>query len=600
MTSSATFARDALPDAPARAATDKADVRRTRWERADWRNIAMLAAVWIAAIFIVDPRGEFPLVDDWAWAASVRALVDEGTLRLSDWAAGNLITHTLWGALFAWPFGASFLTLRAAMLVMGFIGIVALYGWLRLIPLKPSTALLGAASLMANPIYFALSYTFMTDVTYAALQTVSMWLISFGLVGGAGSVAAWGWAIGLAALLARQTGMAIPLGHAGAHVGRYGLTWRTLALAILPVLVFYAVQKGYIGWLDATGRLPLQYGLQSDSILTRLRGPIGKTVLEAVLLLGCAFFYLGFFSLPVSLVVWADELGRLKRRRERIRLIAAFLIFSTAASIAIITIERPMPIWWDTITEWGIGNDAIGPWATWPYRYAFTWLSALGGALGTVLLAMRVWTVFTDRSDSAVTAMKLFAGLTMAVLLAPVLFIIDRFDRYFIPMVPCLIVVLFASPGIGERLARVAWPARATAWVLIAATGLFSVLATHDFLSTKRAQAAALERLVAQGVPRDRINAGWSFNGWHLHGKVGQPNRLSTWHNEPEYLILVDRMPGYRVVDQVPVTRRLPWATHASPILILRQIPDYPRVYGPIRPEDWYREWEDFFRERRN
>lgn len=595
MAFTASLGRDGMTSAPAEQTAGRA----ARWLPADWLNVALLAAVWIAAVFIVDPRGEFPLVDDWAWAASVRALVNEGTLRFSDWAAGNLVTHTLWGALFAWPLGASYLTLRIATLTMGFIGIVALYGWLRLIPVRPSIALLGAACLMANPIYFALSYSFMTDVTYAALQTLSMWLISQGLVAGAGSLAAWGWAVGLAALLARQTGMAIPLGHAGARLVRGGLNWRTLALAILPVLVFFAVQKGYVAGLAAFDRLPQQYGLQSDSIITRLQGPVGKTVLEAVLLLGCAFFYLGFFSLPVSLVVWADELARFRLVRSRVIAIATFLTFSTVASVAIIVFERPMPIWWDTITEWGIGNDAVGPWATWPYRYAFTWFSALGGTLGTSLVAMRLWSVFTDRSDSGVTALKLFAGLTFAVLLAPILFIADRFDRYFLPMVPCLIVVLLASPGIGERLARVARPVLAAAWVAVALTGAFSVLGTHDFLATKRAQATALERLTAQGVPRDRIDSGWSFNGWHLYGKVGHPNRLTTWFNEPEYRVQVDRVPGYSIVDQVPVTRRLPWATHAEPMLVLRQIPGYPRVYGPVRREDWQREWQDFVRERR-
>jgi hypothetical protein len=590
--------RDGTVEGPAHPTVSTPPIaKEARWRGADYANIALLALAWIAAIVVVDPRGEFPTVDDWAWAASVRNLVEGGTLKFSDWSAGNLITHVLWGSLSSWIFGTSFLSLRGAMLVMGFAGGVALYGWLRLLPVRPAMALLGAACLLFNPIYFFLSFTFMTDVTYAALQTLAMWLVSHGLVSGAGAPAAWGWGVAIAALLCRQTGMAIPLGYAGAHVQRHGWSFGSILLALAPIVAFYAIQQGYVGWLASTDRLPLQYGFQTDSILIRLRGPIGVTVREAILLLGCAFFYLGLFTLPVSLVVMADELSRLAPRLRR-RMLAAFAAFSIPVTIAIIIVVRPMPIWEDTITEWGLGRDAVGPWATPVYRYVATFLAALGGTIGTTLIGMRLWTFLTDRSDRTMTALKLFAAMTFAALLAPILFIIERFDRYFIPMIPCLIVLFLARSGLGARLGAVALPVRATAWLLVALSAAFSVVATHDHLATKRAHAAALDHIVAQGVPRDQIDAGWVFNGWHLHGKVGNPRFLSTWHNEPLYLVNIDFAPGYDVVAQFPVNRWLPWATKPEPVMLLRRRPDHPNVYGPRQPHEAWREWEEFVRAR--
>ena len=60
-----------------------------------------LTALWILTALLVNPLGDFPLNDDWAYAWSVRQLLERGEFLISDWAAANLLTQVMWGALFS-------------------------------------------------------------------------------------------------------------------------------------------------------------------------------------------------------------------------------------------------------------------------------------------------------------------------------------------------------------------------------------------------------------------------------------------------------------------------------------------------------------------
>ena len=149
--------------------------------KADWICALLLVFIWVLAALLVNPVGDFPLNDDWAYGFAVRSLVETGHLRLSGWTATNLIAQVPWGALFCLPFGFSFTALRLSTLVLGLIGVLATYGLLREARASAWLALFGSLVLAFSPIYFALSYTFMTDVPFTAVATASSWLLLRGL-----------------------------------------------------------------------------------------------------------------------------------------------------------------------------------------------------------------------------------------------------------------------------------------------------------------------------------------------------------------------------------------------------------------------------------
>jgi 4-amino-4-deoxy-L-arabinose transferase-like glycosyltransferase len=175
----------------------------------DLACIGLLALAWVVAAVAVQPLGDFPLNDDWAYGASVRALVEEGEFRLSDWTATNLFVQVFWGALFCLPFGFSFTALRISTIVLSLLGLVASYALLREARASKATALLGAATIGFSPVYFALSFTFMSDVPFAAVATASSWLLARGLRRDSCAAMLAGLTLAVAALLIRQIGLAL-------------------------------------------------------------------------------------------------------------------------------------------------------------------------------------------------------------------------------------------------------------------------------------------------------------------------------------------------------------------------------------------------------
>jgi hypothetical protein len=92
--------------------------------RKDFAALGLLTLVWLVIVFLVNPVGDFPLNDDWAYAKAVQSLL-RGDLQLTDWAPASQIAQIAWGALFCLPFGFSFTALRLSTLVLGWVGVLA-------------------------------------------------------------------------------------------------------------------------------------------------------------------------------------------------------------------------------------------------------------------------------------------------------------------------------------------------------------------------------------------------------------------------------------------------------------------------------------------
>ncbi len=144
------------------------------WLPADGYALLLILQVWVVALIVIDPVGDFPIADDWAYFSSVKALVEHGRLVYSDWAAANLVSQFAWGTIFALPFGLSYTVLRISTEVLALIAAGALYLTLRNFGCRPWVALAGALTLLFNPLAFVLSASFMSDVPYTAMQTVAI------------------------------------------------------------------------------------------------------------------------------------------------------------------------------------------------------------------------------------------------------------------------------------------------------------------------------------------------------------------------------------------------------------------------------------------
>ena len=74
--------------------------------------LIVVACLFIASVMFVGVSGDFPLNDDWAYAAAVRSLVWAHNWRAPDFATPNLLTQSLWAAPFCALSNCSFEGLR--------------------------------------------------------------------------------------------------------------------------------------------------------------------------------------------------------------------------------------------------------------------------------------------------------------------------------------------------------------------------------------------------------------------------------------------------------------------------------------------------------
>ena len=117
---------------------------------------------------------DVPVIDDWTYAWSVEQLLYHGRFAMLDWSAVFPVGPAIWGAAWSLVFGFSFATLRLSTLVLALVGCGALYLILRELDASPRVALLGALSVAANPVFFLLSSSFMTDVPFVALTLLAL------------------------------------------------------------------------------------------------------------------------------------------------------------------------------------------------------------------------------------------------------------------------------------------------------------------------------------------------------------------------------------------------------------------------------------------
>jgi 4-amino-4-deoxy-L-arabinose transferase-like glycosyltransferase len=537
--------------------------------------LLFIALCWITAAILVDPSGEFPSNDDWAYFASVRALVEQGKISFSDWTSPNLISQVFWGALFALAFGVHYTVLRLSTFVAALLASFALFYLIRGTGRPLSLALLAALLLLFNPIFFLHSFTFMTDVPFVAAQTGAMLFLLAGLRSDSARLMGAGWLFALVSLLCRQTGFAIPLAYLAAFLVKNG--FRRITTAVLPLIFFVVVQWSYQYWLNSSGKMPAYYGKQAEIAFIAFTGSATSLVASFSEVVVSLFLYLGLFLLPVSFPALVTLSKALPRN------VAAIITVGIAAVTivtACVTLEshKLLPTRGNTWNTGGFGPDASGLSAPDLFWQVVTVLSVFGGAvLFFACAALSVSTALRERGSDTWGFVFGFVGASV---LAGVLGLVAiRFDRYLLPLIPWLsLSLVFAVPVDRNLMPR--WSVL-VGGILLSAMAWYSIVNLHNYFAEKRVRVAAIEYLTARGVARDSIDAGWVFNGDLFYGRYGQPGLLPPlsaggawshdWYRTRNYIVGTSPEPGYTVLHRFPVPRWQVWGSRGQDVLILGQ-----------------------------
>jgi hypothetical protein len=533
-------------------------------------GLLLLVGFFVLLVILINPLRDFPMGDDWEYARTVQRLLTTGQFYRSPVVQATALFPAVWGALFSSVLGFSFTTLRLSTLPLAAGTLVVFYMILGELDIEPARRLLGTLTLMVAPLFVFNALSFMTDVPFLFWLMLGLWcsLRAFRLGRlawlGAGSVCA------ALAFLTRQLGLALPAAVALAVlVYRPRSDWprwlaATIAVPLAATVIFYTWQAlaGQTTWADATitNQGTFQFIFNID-----LPAAVARRIVVMLVTLNLYMAPLWLAFLPR----WRMAGPALSRLSGRLRAGAAVLAIFFFGSI---TYFGARGAWWPyyqgSLTSAGLWpalafyafpNDRRPPFLPAQFWIVMTYIGTALAVAVTLNLLVRFVTALRA-PDGPLRRIKLIGpsrGLIylaflaqLALLLVYPLFV----ERYFLPFLPLTIILLLEA----TRRLR---PSPALAAVGLLAVGVFSVGLMWDYFDWHAVRWANSQALVAQGVPLEKLDAGYEWAGWHLSDEAYayiQAQHVPVTANpvqyviDPEYMVTFTAQPGYQVAQEWP------------------------------------------------
>jgi Dolichyl-phosphate-mannose-protein mannosyltransferase len=523
----------------------------------EWAAWLAIVAVFVAGWLMVGPRSNVPVIDDWVYAWSVEHLLDTGRLQVLEISAFYPITQILWGALFARVAGFSFVVLRGSTVVLAVFGCWAVYLTLRELDCRRSTALLGALALAFDPVYFALSFSFMTEVPFVSFSTMALyWYVR--AIRRHEPLAVWaGCLCAMAAFLTRPIGIVLPLALLPALVG--GRDWRATARrSVAPLVITLSVMAALQVEMPRALGLLSWAAIREDYLRWWFTVPITDYLRWNVDVL----FVLAFPFAPLLLAYAV-------RWRHAAETAIAAIILAIVCRVALGHVVMPLP---DGQT-WSLRDIAArsmldGSVASSSWSLRATPLVALLGLLtvgALLMIGVRRCLHGTGRRERVVFAL---AGLQIVCINALWLYN----DRYYVVFAP-LLAIVGAQALDRDRLGQGVAAGLLIVWASIAISG------TRDMLAFNETCARLAAELEASGIPAWDIDAGYSLDGWRLYA---HPERLPpganrqfdvpfvTSNRPTHYSITNSPLPQSEVLRVVPL-EHVSWQATRVVYVVLRR-----------------------------
>jgi 4-amino-4-deoxy-L-arabinose transferase-like glycosyltransferase len=458
--------------------------------------------LWIVACgavlaLVVHPFQNLPFIDDWTYAWSVDRLLTHGELRILEWSTSANLAQVLWGALFCLPFGFSFSALRVSTSVLAVGGLCSFYLLLRELDVGRREALLGAATLGLNPIFFMLSFTFMTDVPFLAVMTACAAAMVRGIRRESSAWLIVAIILGSIAFAVRNVGIAIPAAVAATLILDRRNRGRRQAL-VFATVVPLSFLAAVLWWTSGHTERTADIADLRDAPATRLHNlrymlPLLPTALVTEFTAVTSVVGAALLPLSVACTAW-------KRLPQTVLLGCIAAGFFAAARLMGVPSQIPLSndsIW--SLTELGLTAPMVPDFQAPPLPW---WWPSI-----SVAVAVGSFAIFLA---PLCARPRLRSGETFLLcLLVAHLALIAVFwlahDRYLLVLLPPAIALLLCrTDGIRPTV-----PA-----LLLALFALVSLVGLHDHLSYNRALWHGVDVLRRAGARDSEIDGGYVVSGW--------------------------------------------------------------------------------------
>ena len=476
-----------------------------------WAYPLFGCAAVLICILLSNPFNEMGFNDDWSYGHVAMKLAQTGRMQYNGWGSPILLFQSLWAVPWIRAFGFSFQLLQIAMIPISLGFVLLVYATGRRVGLSPQLSAFAAVTTGTSPLFIPSAASWMTEspgcffimlCIYAAVRGIQaaesrtavrwLWVLALaGVIGGANRQIVWVAPIVLIPYLvwARRADAAFRV----PAIAAYGFC----AIAILAVLHFLSQPYG-----------PLQLShKQLESVLIHNSGDAARLMLRLVYV--CVF---------ASIPAYCCFLPLIRRRKLAwsVLVLAALAVFTIGAMI-FATLRAPYGN--SILTESGIASEGqeflLAKTEVIPF-----WLRVILSMLGNACLlssAWWVWKRWKSQPPEHAAVLSLFGVFSLGYfgLILPGALIGFAFDRYMLPILPLLLLALLMPFARHQR--RIP----AAAWSCLLMFAFYGIAITHDYFAGMRARGAMAHRLERTGIARDRISAGFEYDGWTMLQRSG-------------------------------------------------------------------------------
>jgi hypothetical protein len=534
-------------------------------------QITILTLLWISMILFVNPAGEFPINDDWAYTHNVQSLIIDGKFEFSNWPAMTLISQTLIGAGISKVFGFSHEVLRSTTIILAWLTCIVSYLLVDKVVRQKNLAFLFAFFLMVHPFFFTMANSFMTEVYFMLFSLTSMYFMVDQLKTTTRSNYMLMVVFMLLAIMVRQTALILPMAYFIIQLF-YRPSWKKALLGFIPVFIGISALQLYASW-----RSGLPQGLGNLSSISSLIDSVKNMHWVSFhAKITWIFFYVGLTTIPIMIIA----LSKLRERRLSWKLIGvlpilAFIIYSFLVNWNHIPVGN-------VLNEEGLGprllkdnwlgtnTSEIINGSLWTFLKNLSIVSICVNALflyrnfPSLAKLRELRTSATDRQLFSIFIGIVLSGLVVFLILNPVFF-----DRYTLTI---SVMLALLGTSLIKTLPKVN---KISALVVMSLFAVIISVSLKDYFSWQRARWKLISKATAQeGISSQNLDGGFEYNASLTTGDLALANedpRLKSWWfvNDDEYLIASGDFLGFKKVDVLSYDRVLHGGKDS--ILLLRR-----------------------------
>lgn len=512
--------------------------------------LTLLIALFLAQFFFISPKGEFTLNDDWVHTDTIKHWAETGEFRLMPFAGPTFYAPILYGAALTKIFGFSFTMLRVSTLFIAILSLIAYFLLLNKITSRPALASIGTLILWSNPIFYNLSFTFMTDIPALLFLILAIYFYYLGFETDKTKYLFWGTIFGLLSAFTRQTGILIIIAafiYSLKNLQTYKLKHLLTSFG-LPLAVAGAIYT----YLNIYQLLPQNTGSHAIEGAWRLLGHIKWWLFYIPM-------YLGLFTLPLTLPWFIKHRSEWHSKKFWI---IFFIVAGLTTAIRQIW-HLQFPYIGNIISYYGLGPmKTVLAGQLLPVIPSWAWgVITLFCALGLSLISYLL--LFHKRNNSEPTGFIYLFGLLY---LIPLL-LFEGFDRYLLPLLIVLIIALT------QNIKHVKF-SYSFSLILIFFFALFSLTQTKFYLAWNQARWDLAGQALTQSDDATKIDAGYEWDGWHNYWPTlpnekiqlsEQEKQTRPWwqrrffpDNNAEYVVSFSPLEEYSIAEEKMVASQNP------------------------------------------